>query len=114
MHREMDGQTFIGVTHGETIEVGRVILERLLIPEWLEQEKDPDYKLSNCQILHYTRIDPETGQDAGRLLWRRSVCPWVESKSWQDGDWQHFDIDRRFSDDQLLAMAALNPPLLEN
>jgi broad specificity phosphatase PhoE len=114
MHREMDGQTFIGVTHGETIEVGRVILERLLIPEWLEQEKDPDYKLANCQILHYTRIDPETGQDAGHLLWRRSVCPWDESKSWQGGAWQHFDIDRRFSDDQLLAMAALNPPLLEN
>ncbi len=112
MHREMDNKTYIGVTHGETMEVGRVILERLLIPEWLEQQDDPEYKMNNCQILHYTRNDPDTGEDAGRLLWRRSICPWDETKSWRGGEWQKLEIDRRFNDEQLLGMVALHEPLL--
>lgn len=113
MHREMDNQTYIGVTHGETIEVGRVILERLLIPEWLEQQDDPNFKIANTQIFHYTRNDPETGEDAGRLLWRRSICPWDESKSWNNGEWVRFNIDRRFTDAQLLGMVAMHEPLLD-
>ena len=112
MHRQMEGQTFIGVTHGETIEVGRVILERLLIPEWLSQEKDEGYKLSNAQILHYSRVNPVTGELGRQIEWRRSICPWDESKSWANGEWVRLDVNRRFSDEQLLAMAAIHEPLL--
>jgi broad specificity phosphatase PhoE len=112
MHREMDGDTFIGVTHGGTIEVGRVILERLLIPEWLAQQQDEQHKVSNTQVLHYTRRDPETGKDAGKLRWLRSICPWDEERSWNGGEWMELNIDRRFSDDELLQMVADKQPLL--
>lgn len=112
MHREMDNQRYIGVSHGETISVARINIERLLIPEWLAEKDDPNRKMHNTQILHWTRNDPETGKDSGRLQWRRAVCPWDESKSWDKGEWQWFDIDRRFSDEQLLGMVALHEPLL--
>jgi broad specificity phosphatase PhoE len=111
MNREQTGHDVIAVTHGEMIEVGRVVLERLLVPEWIEQESDSDYKLANCQIIHYTRLDPETGKDAGKLLWRRSICPYDDTKSWFGGDWQRFDPDRRFSNAELLAMARESAPL---
>jgi NAD+ kinase len=111
MHREMDGHTYIGVGHGDLIEVARVIFERLQISEWLEQQAGPAYQLQNCQILHYSRINPETGEDAGKLMWRRSICPWDEGKSWFGGKWVKLDLDRRFSDEELLAEAEQFEPL---
>jgi broad specificity phosphatase PhoE len=105
MHREMDGHTYIGVGHGDLIEVARVIFERLQIDEWLEQQSDPVYAMQNCQILHYTRINPKTGEDAGKLLWRRSMCPWDDSKSWFSGQWVELVLDRQFSNAELLAEA---------
>lgn len=111
MHREMDNDTFCGVSHGGTIGVAQFILERMLVPEWLAQEDDDAYKFSNTQVLHWTRRDPETGKDAGKLLWRRSICPWDESRSWNGGEWTELNIDRRYADDELLGMAAVRQPL---
>lgn len=113
MHREMDYQTYIGVTHGETMEVGRVMIEKLLVPEWIAQQKDKRFDIANTQVLDFSRDDPSTGIDSGRLQWRRSICPWDPNKSWNGGDWEKFDIDRTFSDAQLLGMVAVHEPLLE-
>jgi broad specificity phosphatase PhoE len=112
MHREQDYENTILVAHGGTLSVGRVILERLQIPEWLAQDEDPAYNINNTQILTYTRDDPETGEDAGKLQWMRSICPWDESKSWFGGRWVKLVLDRKLTNEQLLAKAELYPPLL--
>ncbi len=111
LHREMDGKNVIAVTHGETMEVGRVVLERLLPEEWEVQERDENYKLANCMALDYSRLNPETGEQSNHLEWRRAICAWDESKSWQAGEWVH--IPRQTYDDaQLLEMVEQYPNLL--
>jgi broad specificity phosphatase PhoE len=112
MHREMADKRVIAVTHGEMIEVARFVLERLLPAEWEAQEASKEFKLSNCQILHFTRQDPETGELSPRLGWRRSICAWDPSLSWNGGAWE--PIGRReFTDAQLLELVSVYPRLLE-
>jgi broad specificity phosphatase PhoE len=111
MHRELAGKKVIAVTHGETMEVARFVLERLLPEEWQQQEHDEAFKLSNCQVLHYTRTNPDTGELSSRLEWRRSVCAWDESRSWNNGEWAHIDR-HRYSDEELLGLVESHPRLL--
>jgi broad specificity phosphatase PhoE len=111
LHREMDDKKVIAVTHGETMEVARMVLERLLPEEWQEQQQDEAYKISNCQVLHYSRKNPETGEVGGRLEWRRSVCVWDQAKSWNEGEWVKIE-HKKYSDAELLAQVDAYPNLL--
>ncbi len=111
LHRELSGRAGVAVTHGETMEVARFVLERLLPEEWERQEQDEDYKLANCQVLHYSRVNPDTGALGCRLEWRRSICAWDPSKSWNNGEWAYIQ-HRRYSDEKLLEIAAEHPQLL--
>lgn len=113
MHRELAGKKVIAVTHGETMEVARFVLERLLPEEWQQQEHDEAFKLANCQILHYTRTNPGTGELSSRLEWRRSVCAWDENLSWSNGEWVRIDR-RRYDDNELLRLVESRPRLLES
>lgn len=111
LHREATGQRVVAVTHGETIDVARFVLERMTPQEWLLQDKDSAYKISNCQIMHYSRINPHDGSVSHKLEWRRSICPWDESRSWQSGEWVNIS-HTRYSDEELIAMADSVEPLL--
>lgn len=113
MGRELDGKSVIAVSHGEMIETARVVLERMLPEEWLREAGDGIHDMANCQILHYTRVNPETGEVAKRLEWRRSVCAWDDSKSWYGGEWQHIDR-HEYSDADLLKMVEEHPHLLQD
>jgi broad specificity phosphatase PhoE len=113
MHRELADKRVVAVTHGETMEVARFVLERLMPEEWQQQERDDAYKLSNCQILHFSRSNPITGALGRRLEWRRSVCAWDESRSWNGGEWAHLE-HRRYSDEGLLGLIETYPRLLED
>jgi hypothetical protein len=59
-------------------------------------------KLYNCQVLHYTRRDPATGELADHLDWMRCVCPWGPSLS--DNDWRRI-VRQRYTNEELLAIA---------
>jgi broad specificity phosphatase PhoE len=113
MHRELDGKKVIAVTHGETMETARVVLERLLPEVWQEQERDGAYRMSNCQVLHYTRKNPETGEISKRLEWRRSVCAWGNDNSWSEGAWVKIER-KKYTDNELLALVQLYPNLLSD
>src|SRR6202012_157399 len=108
MHRELAGKKVIAVTHGETMEVARFVLERLLPEEWQQQEEGEDFKFSNCQILHYTRTNPSSGEQSSRLEWRRSICAGDESRSWNNGEWVHIER-HRYNDGELLGLAEHYP-----
>lgn len=112
MHRELDGKRVIAVTHGEMMEVARVVLERLLPEVWQEQEDGDDYKIRNCHILHYSRRNPFTKEIGRRLEWRRSVCAHTPCQSWSDGEWTELEF-RNYSDAELLDLASTHPNLLD-
>lgn len=65
--RECADKRVIIVAHGEIMKCFRILLER--IPEHVYNELDASTDkadlIFNCQIIHYARRDPETG-DAGR------------------------------------------------
>jgi|GEM_PF-6131499 len=82
----------------------RVILSRLYI------YKPGRSNLVNCQVLHYTRRDPETGELAAHLNWMRSVCPNEPANSLSG--W-HAIERKTFSDQQLLAAAQSIPRLFD-
>jgi NAD+ kinase len=78
LHRECSDKRVLIVCHGEVMWGFRVRLERMSQEMYreLDQSSDRRIKFHNCQILHYTRRDPETGRLAPHLNWMRSICPW--------------------------------------
>jgi broad specificity phosphatase PhoE len=111
LHRELSGRAVIAVTHGETMEVARLVLERVLPEEWTAQEQGDDFKLANCHILHYSRRNPLTGGISDRLEWRRSICAWASEKSWDEGRWT-FLRPKQYGDGDLLELAQQHRNLL--
>lgn len=83
LHRECDQKNAILVAHGEVMWCFRYLLERMSHSNIMELEhsKNPHDKIHNCQIIHYTRIDPVSGEVAPYLNWMRSVCPYELSLS---------------------------------
>lgn len=101
LHRECSDKKVVIVCHGEVMWAFRVRLERMSQDTWrhLEISDNPHDKVHNCQILHYTRINPYVRDEilltrgtiapyyiAPYYSWFRSVCPWdlsLSSNSWQ-------------------------------
>ena len=71
------------VSHGGWLRGLRVRLERLTHEEFLRMSTsdDPYDRIHNCQILHYSRCNPTTGEAGQTIRWFRSVCPWDLSRS---------------------------------
>ena len=110
LHRECSQKRVIIVCHGEVMWVLRFILERMSVEGWAScrSSEDPGQKIFNCQVLDYSRTDPDTGVEAPYLNWMRSVCPPTCSN---DGPgWQPI-VRRRYSNAQLLEQVANVPPL---
>jgi len=76
------------VCHGNIMVGFRVRLERMsqvLYEDW-QKGKSPKQKFHNCQILHYSRRNPETGRVGTSINWVRSICPWdtnLSSNEWR-------------------------------
>jgi broad specificity phosphatase PhoE len=102
LHREVNGETFVAVTHGETIRTNQFVIERHTPASWEIMDSSEQFKIMNCQIVHYSRRNPFTGEVGGKLSWMRSICPWDETKSWSNGEWVEF-TRQTFSDAELLA-----------
>lgn len=77
LHRENNGSKVIIVNHGESMWSFRIRLERISMERYLELDRSayPQDHIHNCQILHYSRRNPETGVIEPYLNWFRSVCP---------------------------------------
>jgi broad specificity phosphatase PhoE len=109
-HRELAEKSVITVTHGEFMWGNRYALEHPTIDEWMEWEHDPKQDLHNCQILHYTRVNPETGEISKNMGWFRSVNPVTEADN--PGTWKRI-VRRDFTNDDLLDFAKEMPRLFE-
>jgi len=111
LHRECSERKVIIVCHAEVMWVFRVRLERMSQKRFreLDESKNPHDRIHNCQILHYTRNDPDSDVVAPYYLWIRSVCPTDTTLS--SNEWQ--TIQRpRYSNSDLLALVGTVPQLI--
>lgn len=101
MHRENEGDNVLMVTHGEFIWATRLTLERWSDEEFMLRDSDENERIHNCMVVHYTRIDPNTGVQAAKLNWVRKAWPILVEKEidgelirkWEMhvGNWESFD-----------------------
>ena len=98
LHRECAGQRVLVVTHGEFMWAARAELEYLTDEQWVLSDKDPEQKIHNTQVLHYSRVHPQSGATEKYLSWQKSVCPWMENG---DAAWNQIRRER-FSNRDLL------------
>ncbi len=112
VQRQATAEKVIAATHGGYMNAARFVLERITPEKWKEDFDNGDHRIFNSHILHYTRLNPKTGERAPYLKWRRAICPWDESLSWDNGNWIEIE-PQTYSDQELLEFASLHPHLLE-
>ena len=96
------------VCHGELIGAFKARVEDMSQRDYLSWSTDPEEKIANGEVIHYTRRDPETGAISDRLAWRRTAVPQDESRSQA---WCHIDVNRYDAAGLLAAVdEALAPP----
>lgn len=113
LHEKFSDKRVLWVCHGEVMWGMRFLLERMTQPEWcaLDASKDPHDRINNCQVLHYTRRDPETGELSPHLSWWRSVLP--ENPALSTNEWK--GIPRfTYSNEDLLAEVALTERMINS
>ncbi|MBX4205044.1 MAG: histidine phosphatase family protein [Candidatus Doudnabacteria bacterium] len=111
LHRECQDKNVIIVCHGMVMWGFMIRLEKLTPQNFLDRSQHGNlaFRIRNCQILHYTRLDPsEPSTAAVRCEWARSVCPWdLASPSL----WRRISRPR-YSNDELLREVELSPRLV--
>jgi NAD+ kinase len=110
LHRDCTDKRVILVCHGEVMWAFRVRLERMSQDRYreLDVSQDPCMKIHNCQVLHYTRRSPVTGELSPYLDWMRSICPW--NKAHSDERWQTIER-RKCTNEDLLKLVERTPRL---
>ena len=110
-HRQLSDKNVFCVCHGEVMWAFRFPLEYMLPEEYneLDRSKHPHHHIHNCQIIWYSRQNPENGQLSPTIRWVRSVCPWDMALS--SNDW-HEIIPRKYTNAQLLAQVKQTPRII--
>ncbi|WKZ29476.1 MAG: histidine phosphatase family protein [Patescibacteria group bacterium] len=101
------------VTHRETLWAIRTLFEHLSKDafEAAYRSRAPEHRIWNCELFHYSRRDPATGALSPTFDWMRRVRI-HESAPAQETVWKHIARPRHSNDD-LLAIAASHPSILE-
>jgi len=108
LHRECDGLRVLVVTHGEFMSAARAALEYMSDEEWMFADGDPDQKIRNGHVYHYSRFDPETRSPGKYLSWIRKVCPWRDEG---ESPWKKI-MRKRFSNSELLEQVSGIGPII--
>ena len=92
LHRKHNMQNVLVSSHGERINAFRSVIERLPLDRFKEiMDEGPP----NCGIVHYSRVNPKTGEIAPHWAWMRLVCPWkmdiVKAGEKWDGEWRKIE-----------------------
>lgn len=111
LHRECSDRKVIIVCHGEVMWAFRVRLERMSQKRFreLDESQNPHDRIHNCQVLHYTRCDPDSEEISPYYSWVRSVCPTDLTLS--SNEWQAIQRPR-YSNSDLLELAGAVPQLV--
>ncbi len=112
LHREYSDKKVIIVCHGEVMRAFRVLLERMSQQKFKEMSfsKEKEDGIHNCEIIHYTRKNPETNEIEDHANWMRRVRP-NDLPIWNTG-W--YRIERsKYSNDELLKIASDTQSVLD-
>jgi len=104
LHRECSQKRVIIVAHGLVMWAFTIRIERLTSFQFLERSTATPIR--NCQIVHFTRRDPNNGTLNDRVDWVRSVCPWDLRAS--QSDWRKI-ARPTFTNQQLMEIAEAAP-----
>lgn len=112
LHRECSDKSVIIVCHGEVINAFRIRLERMTeeVYKTLMDSDDPNDRVYNGQIFHYTRRSPITDKLALHANWVRTVRPFGPSfpSGWRE-------IKRpKYSNSALLDIVRRIPRMINN
>jgi hypothetical protein len=101
-NRQCSNRRCIVVCHGEVMWAFRLRFERLsqLTYREMEAASSPFERIHNCQILWYSRRNPNTGEISRFFKWKRSICPWDLSRS--NNQWEEI-VRTEHTNDSLLA-----------
>lgn len=112
LHNECSDKRVIIVCHGEVMWAFRVILERMPQLEFkrLHLSKRHEDRIHNCQVLHYTRRDPQTGKLHKYMGWLRMVRPTDTPAT--DFGWKPI-VRPRYTNADLRAIVEQYPAVLE-
>jgi len=95
LHRENEEENVLLVTHGEFMWAMRLILERWSDEEYLMKDSDPQEKIYNCTVFHYSRVNPVTNEVSRKLNWVRKSYPKFNNETnsfvMEESDWIEFD-----------------------
>ncbi len=98
---QSETETAIAVCHGHVMRAAEVIAEDLGHDDFvrLDSSKEPTDRILNCQIIWYTRRDPDTLVECSKFVAVRSVCA-----HGLKGDYGWRRIQRhRYSNEDLMA-----------
>ena len=110
LHREYSGMCVIIVCHGEVMRAFRILLERMPQQKFKEIALNQSgYGVHNCEIMHYTRRDPETGEISNHANWMRRIRP-TALPVWNTG-WEKIERPT-YSNEELLKIVSEIPSSL--
>jgi hypothetical protein len=86
-------------------------IERLTPPQFLKrsQSKAIADKIRNCQMIRYTRQNPNDQTLSPRADWARSVCPWDVRRS--NLEWRKIERPR-WTNADLLELVEASPRIV--
>ncbi|MDO8600137.1 MAG: phosphoglycerate mutase family protein [bacterium] len=112
LHRECSDKRMIIVCHGEVIRAFQVKIEHMSQVRFKELifSQQPEDRIWNCQIVHYTRRNPENGKLAPYAGWVRMIRP-TENPVWIT-EWRAIKRPR-YSNQDLLNVVSRIPNMIE-
>lgn len=112
LHRECGDKRVVIVCHGEVMRAFRVLLERMSQQRFKElyTSKAKEDGVFNCEIIHYTRRNPETNEVEDHANWLRRIRT-NESPVWNTG-WQKIERPK-YSNEALLEIVGETPSILK-
>lgn len=115
LHREQSDGRVLAVTHGDFINAARYGVERMTPEQWEAMDNDRDYTVTNCQILEYTRVNPDDPEDVrDKLRWRRYISVDTERIDPEHNmQWVELTDRRRYSGKELLGQVAIAPNIID-
>lgn len=113
LHRECEGKNVLVVCHGEVMRALQVRLERMSQQRfrYLSFSDDPNDRIHNCQIIHYTRRIPDGNWLSRSMDWVRWIRPAEESVP-QSG-WQAI-VRPTYTSDELLEIVHQSERMVES
>lgn len=103
--QQLAGKTALLVVHGHLMAAAQVVHECEGMPDSEAWEVSEARSIANCNIIHYTSEEPETGEQTDRIRWVRAIVP-HEFRGGSNFGWREIEYPKVYSSDDLLAQTA--------